>query len=89
MTSLMPISQQYEKSILDKLNTNIGQRVIVYANYVPTRDRRIINWSEFTKTDNLISQLVINKKFITYIDKTDAKILGDTSKFEDISQKYR
>lgn len=88
MASLMPITQ-YNESIWDKLNTNTNKRTVVYVNIVPIRDRMIVDLSEPTKTDNLISKLVINKKFITYIDKTDAKILEDISKFEDIVKKYR
>jgi len=88
MDNSIPIIK-YQGSVLDDAMTAVKKDAIKFIPYIVGQYKDFFTVRLGSKVDIFITKLVINKKFISYVDNTDAKILADTSKFEDVSKKYR
>ena len=64
------------------INTNFVEWIKNnFSGITTTRNRKNV--------DEIITQLVGNQRFNDYVKETNKIILKDTSKYEDISKKYR
>jgi hypothetical protein len=71
---------------IDSSATNINTNSIKwiknnFSGITTTKNRKNV--------DEIITQLVNNQSFNSYVKETNKIILKDTSKYEDISKKYR